>query len=266
MARASRPATLAFVFLFLFRAAAAHAQSLTPPALSEPATSIRPTPVDASPSLSELFRLVGNDLTRLPHRDNLLWLGAGAGLSLLWHGADREVTATLSSSRQVEDTLDAGQLIGGVPFQLGATVTTYALGRLTGSPTLTHLGTDLARAHLVSQVITQGIKVAAARRRPDGTSLSFPSGHSAAAFASAAVLQTHFGWKAGVPAYSVAAYVAASRLSENRHYLSDVIFGATVGIMAARTVTIGHGRATFALVPLATASGGGIALTRVSGR
>lgn len=72
------------------------------------------------------------------------------------------------------------------------------------------------------------------------------------------------GWKAGMPAYGVAAYVAASRLSENRHYLSDVIFGATVGMMAAHTVTIGHGRAKFALVPLATPRGAGIALTKLS--
>lgn len=265
MARQSRLAMLALILLF--RPGATHAQSPTPPSASEPAASIQsPSAMDSSASFSGLFRLVGADLARLPSRETVLWLGAGAGLSLLGHRADRQVTATLSGSQPVEEALDPGQVIGGVPFQLGATVATYALGRITRKPSLTHLGTDLARAHVVSQAITQGIKVAAARRRPDGTSLSFPSGHSAAAFASAAVLQTHFGWKAGVPAYGVAAYVAASRLSENRHYLSDVIFGATVGIMSARAVTIGHGRARFALVPVATASGAGIALTRVSVR
>lgn len=236
----------------LFWAPAAHAQS--------PA----PSPADPSPSFSGLFRQVGTDLTRLPARENLLWLGAGAGLSLLGHGADREVTATLSTSRRVENALDAGDVIGGATFQVGAAFATYAVGRVTGRPSVARVGADLVRAQLVSQAVTQAVKVGAARGRPDGTSFSFPSGHSAGAFASATVLQRHFGWKVGVPAYGLAAYVAASRLSENRHYLSDVIFGATVGIMAGRTVTIGHGRAKFALVPLATPRGAGIALTNVS--
>lgn len=250
MARPFWPAKVAFAVLFA--AQAAYAQS--------PA----PSPIDPSPSFSGLFRQVGTDLTRLPTRENLLWLGAGAGVSLLGHGADRAVTATLSASRRVEDTLDAGDAIGGVMFQVGGAFATYAVGRLTGKPAVAQVGADLVRAQLVTQAVTQAVKVAAARNRPDGTHFSFPSGHSAGAFASAAVLQAHFGWKVGVPAYGLATYVAASRLSENRHYLSDVIFGATVGMMAARTVTLGHGRARFALVPTATARGAGIALTNVS--
>jgi membrane-associated phospholipid phosphatase len=36
--------------------------------------------------------------------------------------------------------------------------------------------------------------------------------------------------------YGIASYVAASRLHDNRHYLSDVVFGAAVGTIAGRTV------------------------------
>ncbi len=79
------------------------------------------------------------------------------------------------------------------------------------------------------------------------------------------MLQRHFGWKAGVPAYVVATYVAGSRLQENRHYLSDVIFGATIGILAGRTVTVGRGSSRFHVVPLATTGGVGVALVRVAG-
>jgi hypothetical protein len=39
----------------------------------------------------------------------------------------------------------------------------------------------------------------------------------------------------------VASYVAISRLPANRHWLSDVVFGSSVGIIAGRTVTR-HGR------------------------
>jgi hypothetical protein len=76
------------------------------------------------------------------------------------------------------------------------------------------------------------------------------------AFASATVLQRHFGWKAGIPAYAVASYVAASRVQTQRHYLSDVAFGAALGIVAGRTVSVGHGRQLM-LTPMALHGGGG---------
>src|SRR5262245_8410944 len=47
----------------------------------------------------------------------------------------------------------------------------------------------------------------------------------------ATVLQQHLGYRAAIPTYLVASYVAMSRLHDNRHYASDVIFGAATGIM-----------------------------------
>ena len=79
------------------------------------------------------------------------------------------------------------------------------------------------------------------------------------------MLQRHFGWKAGVPAYALATYVAGSRLQENRHYVSDVMFGAAIGILAGRTVTVGRGSSRFAVAPLATNGGVGVALVKVGG-
>lgn len=148
-------------------------------------------------------------------------------------------------------------------MQLGGAVATYAIGRLTNRPGVTHIGGDLIRAGALAQVMTHGIKITTQRTRPDGTGLSFPSGHTASAFASATVVQRHYGWKAGVPAYALATFIGASRLSENRHYLSDVIFGATIGIVAGRTVTIGHGPYRFALAPLVTPGGAGIAFLQI---
>ena len=52
-------------------------------------------------------------------------------------------------------------------------------------------------------------------------------------------------------------------IEEKRHFLSDVAFGAAIGIMAGRTVTIGRGDARFALAPMPVAGGGGISLTWV---
>ena len=65
-----------------------------------------------------------------------------------------------------------------------------------------------------------------------------------------------------MPTYAIATYVAFSRLYEDRHHLSDVVFGATVGMIAGRTVTR-HGRHNYAMVPLSVPGGIGIGVTRV---
>src|SRR4030095_14807273 len=94
-----------------------------------------------------------------------------------------------------------------------------------------------------ADVMTQLIKVSVRRERPlrdDGTRASgfaFPSGHSAGTFAAATVLQQHLGWKWAVPTYTIASYVAMSRLVDDRHWASDVTAGAALGIIVGRSVT-----------------------------
>ena len=64
-----------------------------------------------------------------------------------------------------------------------------------------------------------------------------------------------------MPTYTVATYVAMSRLHENVHFLSDVVFGSAVGIVSGRAVTR-RGRRYWELVP-APAPGGGAGLMLV---
>jgi membrane-associated phospholipid phosphatase len=104
--------------------------------------------------------------------------------------------------------------------------------------------------------MTVGLKQATRRNRPEGSGFSFPSGHTTISFTSATVLQRHFGWKVGVPAYAVASYVGVSRVQMKRHNLSDVAFGAALGIAAGRTVTIGRTRGLM-LEPLLVTEGAG---------
>ena len=75
------------------------------------------------------------------------------------------------------------------------------------------------------------------RERPDGSDhQSFPSGHASVTFATATVIERHLGWRKAVLGYAIASYVAMSRIHDNQHYLSDVVFGAAVGTIAGRTV------------------------------
>ena len=80
-------------------------------------------------------------------------------------------------------------------------------------------------------------------------------------FAAATVIERHLGWKRSVLGYTIASYVAASRLHDNRHYLSDVVFGAAVGSIAGRTVTE-HGREMWTFTPAAVPGGVAIVATR----
>ena len=72
--------------------------------------------------------------------------------------------------------------------------------------------------------------------RPDGSdNHSFPSGHTATAFMTATMLNKEYGYKSpwiGVGAYSVATATGLMRMANNKHWLSDVLVGAGIGIMA----------------------------------
>jgi len=70
------------------------------------------------------------------------------------------------------------------------------------------------------------------RTRPNGGHQSFPSGHTASAFAGAAFLQRRYGWKVGVPACFAATFVGYSRVESHNHYTSDVVAGAAIAIGA----------------------------------
>ena len=85
---------------------------------------------------------------------------------------------------------------------------------------------------------------------------------TASAFATATVLQGHFGWKAGVPAYAFAGFVAASRMAADKHYLSDVLLGAGIGIAAGRTVTVRVRGERFALGAAPTQGGAMVMFTK----
>jgi membrane-associated phospholipid phosphatase len=216
-----------------------------------------------TPSLGRIFADTITDFRRLPSLDSAVILSMGGVTALVGHPSDTRLSQSFSSAESMRRPFSAGQTIGAATTQLAGAFATYSIGRMTGNPKVATIGADLVRAQFVSQAITQTIKFSVGRTRPDGTSLSFPSGHSASAFATAAVLQRHLGWKAGIPAYGLAAYVAASRVQVQRHYLSDVAFGAAVGIIAGRTVTIGRGDARFAVSPAAAPGGAGVNFTWV---
>lgn len=234
---------------------------LLTPALSGAQTG---TPASAPmPSFKSLFTDLPADLRNLPDKTNAFWLAGSGALAFAVRSEDRELTAQAANTFGLEEALDGGQHIGSGIAQSSISLGTFIVGRLTNRPAVALLGADLVRAQIINTGLTQGLKVAVNRQRPDGARFSFPSGHSSSAFATATVLERHFGWKVGMPAYALAAYVAGSRLTENKHYLSDVIFGAGLGIVSGRAVTVGRGTSRFVLGPTIVPGGGGITLTKL---
>ena len=199
------------------------------------------------------------DILHLPSKPNLQLVVIGGGLALAAHPFDQTFNIRLHSHYTfVNAAFAPAKYVGNTPEQMALSIGTYTFGRLTHKPKVSHLGMDLLRAQAIAELMVQPLKLATQRMRPDGSNrLSFPSGHAAVTFAGATVIARHLGWKYSFVAYSIASYVAASRLHDNRHYLSDVVFGAAVGSIAGRTVTE-HGREKWTFAPALVP--GGIAI------
>lgn len=214
--------------------------------------------------VSALFHNLGDDVKHIPRRNSVYWFGGGAALALAVHPEDRKINARLIN-HSTDGMWTPGHIIGNTGLILGTSAATYFIGRATDSHRAQHLGMDLMEASILSEGIVEGMKLIARRPRPieigiskQSPTYSFPSGHAAITFAAATVLQQHLGYKAAIPTYLLASYVAMSRLHDNRHYASDVIFGAATGIVVGRSVTW-HGR-NFYASPMLVPGGGGILL------
>lgn len=203
-------------------------------------------PTPAHTGVVAMLRGLITDFEHLPSMQNAFIAGVGGGLALAVHPLDGTVNNHLVGRGWSKDLFIPGKYMGESYTLLGVATTIYATGRLRDEPRVSHVGMDLLRSVAVSEVLTQALKYSVRRERPDGSdTYSFPSGHAADTFAFATALERHLGWRGAVPAYLFSSYVAASRLRENRHYLSDVVFGAAVGTIAGRTVTR-HGRQYYA--------------------
>jgi membrane-associated phospholipid phosphatase len=205
-----------------------------------------------------------SDFNAFPRRTST-WviLAIGAGGAAIAHPFDEEVTQALVDSDAAGKFFVAGKWIGSAYVQAGTAIGLYVVGRYAlphkeGEPKtnkVSHLGFDLLRALAVSQALTQGIKIVAQRDRPTGECCAFPSGHASAAFATASVIERHLGYRGAWPTFAIAGYVAMSRLADNRHFLSDVVFGSALGMASGWTVVGRHGRSNYTMMPVPVRGG-----------
>jgi hypothetical protein len=185
-------------------------------------------------------------------------LAATGGAAAAAHPEDRDLSEDAAGSTTVDRLTEGGSIVGGGYVQAGAAFAAWLTGAATAHSSIEALGADLMEAQMVSGVLTSALKYSVRRTRPDGGRYSFPSGHASATFATAAVLDAHYGLKAGVPAYALGTYVAASRLHDRKHFLSDTLVGAGIGLVSGRVARRQRGGQHFsvAILPI----GRGVAL------
>ena len=235
------------------------------PPPSQKADDDKKPPTPAHTGVHALFDGLLEDVKHLPSKPNLyIAIIGGAGAAAV-HPADTTLNERLlSHSTLVTDIWKPGHIVGNDFVQTGVALATYAYGRLKDAPKASHFGMDLLRAQIIAGAITEGLKYAVGRERPNHMGdPSFPSGHAAITFATATVIERHLGWKAAGLGYAIAAYVATSRLHDNVHYASDVVFGAAIGTISGRTVTQ-HGRDQWTLMPVRTPGGVALMVTRTA--
>jgi len=207
-------------------------------------------------SAASLVTTLPADFAHLFTPSNAIILGIGSAGSGAIHPKDDAIAERIRAETGARERFfEAGATIGDGAEQGAFALGVYVIGRASHSARVGALGADLVDAQIVNGVLTQGLKAAVNRRRPSGSKHSFPSGHTSATFATAAVIQEHYGWKAAAPFYALGGYVSVSRMVDNQHFASDVIFGAALGIVSGRAASVGHGPHRVSVSPAAVPRG-----------
>jgi hypothetical protein len=136
---------------------------------------------------------------------------------------------------------------------LGAT---YLIGTILKNPKLKRASVLAFSSLLISGVLVQGSKALFGRNRPYAANnqwefhgptkfkaqyASFPSGHTAAAFAVASSISTVYDSPlVKVLAYTAATLTGLSRVHDNKHWMSDVFMGAILGTASGIFITKRH--------------------------
>jgi membrane-associated phospholipid phosphatase len=216
-------------------ALAFHATLLPLPALAQ--TDFVPSAVAPAPTSSPLLSRQTAAIA------GLLFAGTLMGDRGLREESQEHRDATTNSIASV------GNTFGDFRVLIPAISAGYLVGTIAGSREIKGTVLRAGAAVALATGITTGLKYSFGRSRPDvgGTniqfrpfsgSVSFPSGHTAAAFALATAIadQTHDGWS-DYALYGAASLTALSRINNNRHWASDVLIGGLVGHLSARWIS-----------------------------
>jgi membrane-associated phospholipid phosphatase len=262
-------------------AASLRAEAMTdPPALPPPSPlpspAVEPAEGPKEPIVVRDHRTVrsypanlGHNVVEVRNRASLLPLLIGSGLTATSLLGD-DATVRYFDRHPMRSYGSAGKFLGTGFVAAAASTAVFGIGQYANGDRFKAAAYDMSQAVVVNFFYTAVLKEAVRRDRPDHSDhRSFPSGHSSNAFACATVWSEQYGWKAAVPGYLAAGLIAGSRLATKKHHLSDIVGGATLGVIVGKSVARWdakpsrkpvHGRPQAWIVPATAADGSGVGI------
>ena len=221
---------------------------------------------DGRRALGRFVPNLGRNFVGVFARESLRPLLVGAALTGAGSFLDGSAKNYVAKDRPFPALGRIGQTAGGAGLVAPLGAMMFVAGRVSHDGRFRAATYDALQATIVSQAYTFALKSALHRTRPDGSDhLSFPSGHASNAFAWATVASHYYGPKAGVAAYTAAGLIGLSRVDKNKHHVSDVLAGATLGCIVGKTILRENGepvrsRRQLFVTPATDAQGSGLGL------
>ena len=214
-------------------------------------------------------------------KHDLKWLLPGAALVGTAFALDRTTLQNVSTdSARVNDYRRASNLTG-IYIPVAAAGTALFAGTIRHDEHLRETGALAMTAMADTQLLTSFLKFATDRARPQANGLtsqsgsfwpgghsssadSFPSGHTANAFAVAHVIADEYpGWKVKLAVYGLAAATGFERIQGREHFPSDVLVGGAIGYLVGGYIFDHHSsrsKTHVAFAPMVGRGGAGISL------
>lgn len=186
-------------------------------------------------------------------KNTMIKIAAASSVAVMFFANDEEVMNFVQDNK--DSITDRIAYVGeglGSEWSAGAVGAGLIIGVVMRNHQITHVSLMAAKAALVAGLAVNGLKYSIQRARPDDSTdpynfnrddsdnnLSFPSGHTAQAFAIATVIaEATKGHNKYIPilAYSAAALAGWSRMHDQKHWASDVIIGGLIGHLVAKSM------------------------------
>lgn len=204
---------------------------------------------------SDRFETVKTDLRAFPDRleqdGKATFLNRDRAAILLWAGlasvamnngnADDDIARYFERHDKFSKTeAEVLNVIGSPLTHFPATALWYAVSVNREDDMNKQRAMTMFTALTINGVATTALKAVRHNDRPAGDGWAWPSGHTSSSFTVASVLHEFYGLKVGIPAYAAAGLVACRMMDVGDHWASDVVFGATLGLVVGHTVARNH--------------------------
>ena len=223
----------------IWLAALAISLSLPPSYGQQPTVYLHPA-TDPSHHLTkrEFLKDIGYNFLGLINKQSILPLLAGTALTSAATAPEQRLERHFAPGDIWGAWADPARYVGNSFILGGVSATLFGLSRKSDNQKFRSLSYALIHGSIMDAALTLPLKEGFHRLRPNGEDhLSFPSGHAVDSFMYATVFTEHYGWKAAIPGYAIATYVAATRMEERKHHITDVAAGAAIGFLVGHTVS-----------------------------